>query len=96
MQTAIASSSISPDMWTSIGPSSKNPLDGEGIEAITGRILPVCTGRVPGSDPGTSPAGTLQYVAATPKGRSSGGEPSLPAVAWGLTPGRGLEGQFRR
>ena len=44
MQTAIASSSISPYMWMSSGPTSKKPLDGEGIEAITGGILPVRAG----------------------------------------------------
>ena len=44
MQTAIASSSISPYMWMSSGPTSKKPLDGEGMDAITGGILPVRAG----------------------------------------------------
>jgi hypothetical protein len=37
MQTAIASSSVSPYMWIVIGPISKKPLEGDGIEAITPR-----------------------------------------------------------
>ena len=37
MQTAIASSSISPYMWIVTGPTSKKPLSGEGIDASTPR-----------------------------------------------------------
>jgi hypothetical protein len=40
MQTAIASSSISPYMCTVTGPISKKPFCGEGIDAITRGILP--------------------------------------------------------
>src|ERR671930_283203 len=46
MQTAIASSSISPYMWMSTGPSSKKPVSGDGIDAITRGILPIA-GRGP-------------------------------------------------
>ncbi len=41
MQTAIASSSISPYMWIVTGPISKKPLEGDGIDAITRGILPI-------------------------------------------------------
>jgi hypothetical protein len=40
MQTVIASSSVSPYMWMVSGPSSKKPLEGDGIDAITRGILP--------------------------------------------------------
>ena len=82
MQTAIASSSISPYMWMSSGPSSKKPLDGEGIDAITGGILPVRAGRVP-----LTPRGGPQ-AAHLPSSRKRRGT----ALARGAKPPSGLMG----